>query len=95
MRVARRQQAAARAVEVAGNIESAQQRHRLFVSARGPHLLTVKDRRALGIDKNVSQFLDVARVADRLRRRPVVARLRHHSAVSSTSRSSTSRGISR
>src|SRR6202041_1847963 len=75
MRVARRQQAAARTVEVTWDIEAAQQRNGLLVAARGPDLLPVKDGRPLRIDEDVGQFLDVARVAHRPRRRAVLAGL--------------------
>ncbi len=78
MRIAGRQQAAACAVEVSRNIEAAQQRDGFLVAARRPDLLAVQDGRPLRIDENVGQFLDVARVADGTRRRPVMAGLRHH-----------------
>ena len=65
MRIARRQQTAAGAVEIARNVEAAQQRDRLLVAARGPYLLTVENRGPLGVDQNVGQLLDVARIADR------------------------------
>jgi hypothetical protein len=77
MRIARRQQPAARAVEIAGNVEAAQQRDRFLMTARGPNLLSVQNRGALGIDENVREFLDVARVANRFGRRAIVTRLRH------------------
>jgi hypothetical protein len=76
MRIAGRQQAAARAVEIAGNVEAAQQRNRLLVAARSPHLLPVQDGGPLRIDENIGQFLDVARIADGAGRRTVLAGLR-------------------
>jgi len=96
MRVARRQQPAAGAVEVSRNIQTAQQRDRLVLTARGPDLLSVQNRRPLCIDKDVGQFLDVARVSDRARRRTILARLGNDRLPRGRpSRSSTSRGISR
>ncbi len=80
MRIARRQQSTAGPVEVAGNVEAAQQRNRFFMTARGPHLLAVQNRGPLGIDEDVGELLDIARIADRFGRRPIVARLRHHRA---------------
>src|SRR5207302_1334463 len=67
---------AAAAVEVAGDVQSAQQRDRLLVAARRPHLLSVQDGRALGIDQQVGELLDVARIAERAGRGAVVPGLR-------------------
>ena len=64
MRIAGRQKAAAGAVEVAWDIQSAQQRNRFLVAAGSPHLLAIEDRRPFGIDQQIRQLLDVARVAD-------------------------------
>ena len=64
MRIAGRQETAAGAVEVAGNIETAQQRHRLVVAAARPHLLAEEDRGTFRIHQDVSQPLDVGRIAD-------------------------------
>ena len=47
VRIARRQQAAAAAVEVAGDVKSAQQRDRFLMAPRRPHLLSVEDGRTL------------------------------------------------
>jgi hypothetical protein len=76
MRIAGRQEPAARAVEVAGNIEAAQERNRLVMTPRRPNLLTVENRRTLGVHQNVGQFLDIARVSHRVGRGTVLARLR-------------------
>ncbi len=78
MRIARRQQTAARAVEIARNVEAAQQRHGLVLTARGPNLLAIENRRTLRVDENVGQLFDVARITDRMRRGPVLAGLRDH-----------------
>ena len=76
MRVARRQKPAAGAVEIPGDVEAPQQRDRFLVAARGPHLLAVQDRRPLGVDQDVGELLDVARIAERAGRCAVLARLR-------------------
>ncbi len=78
VRIAGRQQPAAAAVEIAGNVEAAQKRNRLLVAARRPHLLAEQDRRPLGIDQNVGEPLDVFRVADRLGRGAIMAGPRQH-----------------
>ena len=78
MRVAGRQQAAAGAVEVARNVQPAQQLDGLHVAARLPDLLPVQDGRTFGIDQDVGQFLDVARIAHRTGRCAVVPGLRYH-----------------
>ena len=75
VRIARRQQPAARAVEITGNIQAAQQRDGLVLAARGPHLLAIENRRPLRVDENVGQLLDVARITDRMRRGAVFAGL--------------------
>jgi len=43
------------------------------MAARRPHLLSVQDRRTLGIDQQVGQFFDVAGIAERAGRGAVVA----------------------
>ena len=48
------------------------------MAARGPDLLAEEDRRALGIDQQVRELLDIDRVAERLRRRTVFSRRRNH-----------------
>jgi hypothetical protein len=45
------------------------------MAARRPHLLAVQDRRTLGVDQDIGQLFDVARIADRARRGAVVAGL--------------------
>ena len=95
MRIARRQKPAAGAVEIAGNVEAAQQRDRLVVAARRPHLLPVEDRRPLGIDQNVGELLDVARIAYRVVEARYMPGFGMTALAMSISRSSTSRGISR
>jgi hypothetical protein len=77
MRIAGRQQSAARTVEVSRNVQASQQRDRLVLPARGPHLLAVKNRRALGVQQNIGQLVDIARIADGAGRGPVFARLRN------------------
>src|ERR1700728_1961572 len=57
VRIAGRDKSAAAAVEVARDVEPTQQRDRLLVATRGPHLLTVEDRGALGIHQDVGQLL--------------------------------------
>ena len=47
------------------------------MAARRPDLLPVQDGRPLGIDENVGELLDVARIAHRTGRRAVLARLRN------------------
>ena len=39
-------------------------RTRFLVAASRPHLLAVQDRGTLGIDQDVGEVLDVARIAD-------------------------------
>ena len=96
MRVAGRQQAAASAVEIAGNVEAAQQRDGLVVAARGPDLLAEEDGRALGLDQDLGELLDVVRDRRSSGRGAIVAGLAGSRALSTAiSRSSTSRGISR
>ena len=78
MRIARRQEAASGAVEVAGNVEAAQQRDGFVVAAAGPDLLAEENRRPLGIDEEIGELLDVRRIADRFGRGAVLAGLRQH-----------------
>ena len=68
MGIARRQQAAARAVEIGRQVEPAHQRDRRLVAARHPHLGPEQDARPLRRDQEIGQFLHVRRVADRLGR---------------------------
>ena len=60
MRVAGRQQAAAAAVEIAGDVEAAQEGDGFFVAARDPDLLAVQDRRPLRVDED-SASLSISR----------------------------------
>ena len=80
MRIAGRQEPAAGAVEVAGNVEAAQQRDRFLVAARGPDLLAEQDRRPLRIHQNIGEPLDIGRIADRFGRGAIMAGLRQHGA---------------
>ncbi len=73
MGIAGRQGAAGGPVEVAGDVEASQQGHGLLMPPSGPDLLAEQDRRALGIDQDVGQTLDIARVADRFGGGSVVA----------------------
>src|SRR5882757_1389483 len=79
MRISGRQQTAAGAIEIAGYVQPAQQRDGLDVAARRPDLLSVEDRRPLGVDENIGQLFDVARIAERARRRAIMAGLGNHS----------------
>ena len=73
VRVAGRQQSAARAVEVGRDVELAHQLDRLLVAAAVPHLRAEQDAGPLGIDQEVGQLLDVGGIADRAGRGAVVA----------------------
>ena len=96
MRVAGRQQSAGGAVEVAGDVEASQQRDRLPDARGSPDLLAEQYRGPLGVDQDVGELLDIARIADRLWSTRDSGRASARTArVDSTSRSSTSRGISR
>ena len=81
VRVPRGEEAAPGPVEVRRNVELADEAQRLLVPARGPHLGPEEDRRPLALDEEVGEALDVRRVADRLRRRPVVPGLRNDRGV--------------
>ena len=92
MRVAGREEAPPRAVEVGGDVELADEAKGLLVPARGPDLRPEQDRGPLALDEEVGKAVDVRRIADRLRRRPVVPRLgddrgvRRHLAVQHVAR---------
>src|SRR5262249_59842341 len=73
MRVPGWQEPAAAAIEVARDVESAQERHRLLVAAGGPYLLPVENRGTLGVDEQIGELLDVARISGRAGRRAVLA----------------------
>src|SRR3974390_66118 len=68
---------AARTVEIAGDIEPAQQRNRFLVPTRGPNLLSVQNSGPLGVDENVGEFLDVVGITDRFGRSPIFSGLRY------------------
>ncbi len=69
---------------------------RLLVPARRPHLGAEQDARALGVDEDLGEAVDVVGVADALRRCAVLARPRGITALSSgTLPSRMSRPISR
>src|SRR5947209_7272781 len=78
MLISRRQQSAAAPIEVAGNVEAPPERDRLLVSANRSHQLAVQDRGALGVDEDVGELFDIARITDRAGRGSIVARLGHH-----------------
>ena len=46
----------------------------------GPDLLAEQDRRTLGVDQDIGQTLDIARVAERLGGGTIVAGFRQHGA---------------
>src|SRR4051812_34624977 len=75
VRVAGRKRAARGAVHVRRDVELADELDRLLVAARGPDLRAEQDARALGVDEDLGEAVDVVRVADALRRRAVAARL--------------------
>ena len=76
-----REEAAPGAVEVGRDVELADEAQGLLVPARGPHLRPEQDRGPLALDEKVGKPLDVRRIADRLRRRPVVPGLRNDRGV--------------
>src|SRR3954453_7659136 len=78
VRIAGRQRAARGAVHVRRDVELADELDRLLVAAARPHLAAEQDARALGVDQDVGQALDVGRVADAARGGAVVAGLRDH-----------------
>ena len=92
VRVPRREEAAPGPVEVGRNVELADEAQGLLVPPRGPHLSPQEDRRPLALDEEVGEALDVGRVADRPRRRPVAPglgddrRVRRHLAVEHVAR---------
>ena len=76
MGIAGWQDAAGGTVEVAGDVQASQQGHGFLMPPSGPDLLAEQDRRALGVDQDIGQTLDIARVADRLGGGTIVARFR-------------------
>src|SRR5262249_9102983 len=77
MRVSGRQQTTAATVEVTRDIKATQQRNRFPVSTRSPHLLPVQNGRPLGVDENVGQLFQIARIADRAGGGTIVTGLWH------------------
>src|SRR4051812_48803573 len=75
VRVARRKGAAGGAVHVRRDVELADELDRLLVAARGPHLGAEEHARALGVDQDLGELVDVVGVADALGRGAVAARL--------------------
>src|SRR3954468_10227875 len=75
VRVARRERAARGAVHIRRDVELADELDRLLVAARGPDLRAEQHARALGVDEDLREAVDVVGVADALRRRAVAARL--------------------
>src|SRR5919202_2376486 len=75
VRVARGQRAAGGAVHVRRDVELADELDGLLVAARRPDLRAEQDARALGVDEDLGEAVDVVRVADALRRGAVAARL--------------------
>src|SRR4051795_4305823 len=75
VRVARGQRAARGAVHVRRDVELAGELDGLLVAARRPHLGAEQDARALGVDEDLGEPVDVVGIADALRRRAVAARL--------------------
>src|SRR3954464_5417275 len=75
VRVARRERSAGGAVHVRRDVELADELDRLLVAARGPDLRAEQHARALGVDEDLREAVDVVGVADALRRRAVAARL--------------------
>src|SRR2546430_15221032 len=59
------------------DVEAPEQRDRFLVAARRPYLLTVENRRALRVDEDIGEFLDVAGIGERAGRGAVVTGVRH------------------
>ena len=74
MRIAGRQQAAARAVEVGRDVELADQLDRLLVTAAVPDLGAEQDAGPLGVHQQIGELLDIGGIADRAGGGPVVPR---------------------
>ncbi len=75
VRIAGRQRTAPGAVHEGRDVELLAELDRRIGAARRPNLRAEQDARPLRLDQDVGEFLDCGRVADRLRRGPIVAGL--------------------
>ena len=76
MRITGRERAASRAVQVGRNVERSRELARLVGRPARPGLRTEQDAGPLRLHQQVGQALDVVRVGQPFRRRPVMPRLR-------------------